>query len=780
MNPFEQWRTVTSSEAWAKKPPEEKEVIRKGFVDKYSAGDEEARKGFDYSTRDLENDVFNDPEFQELDNNIQEKYILGNIIASGKYKGDRAKIEASRLYEGYVGSAAVAGAKRTGLGVAQTFANVPKEAMPTGVFSTVKAGVDSLLGSPEEINKAIVEQDKIAKRAPVAAITGEVAASIVPAAIVPQATLVKGAATLGPKAVALAETASKLPYVGRFLNTTPILATNAAESYAIAPVSVTGGTPEEQQAAVRAGKTNAGMLGGAIPFAVGAVTSPMVKEVAGNTGRYLSAVVSKEGRYADIGDDLLRNIKERFPDATPEQIVKDLNELSTALTQSKTPFTGDLGAELLNRNKAAQVFTDMQTNIPGTKVDKFIVDNFSTKKLQEAKVLQDAASAAAPANKSIFQKVRSKYIDDPINEAKVALDAEVQLIEKEANKAVTTAFAPLKDLPAGDLGDLRKLTEDWLNSETVKPNAASASSLTAISNITKAPLAGPKKSSIMDVTGKPAFTTVGEKVPLTAKNAQEYIASTFRDVTAEGGTVAKQYLDEVLFPYFKSVGANLDGAKALSDKIYTQSSKAALDAKSAAAFQRRATVKADGNTAIQLLSEPVDFSAKLKTALNKGSLTADHIKVLAKDPDIGTEAVGTLRAGILADMADLLQFKKAGKVTENDIVEFGAKYGNEETEAAVRELFKGDKKLLDAFDTVLAPAKSANTYKQMAASGVDEATGSASNLVRAAGAQASPLRAQANTGVFNSASELLKWRARRELRASAADKQAALKIINKA
>lgn len=404
-NPLVKWYKATSSEKFKLLAPEEKEAARKQFIEKFSESEDEQgkierTKALDFATRDLQNDVFNDPAFQNADTTDQIEYIRANMYGTGRLDPVKEKERQSKgkLYKFFnpISSRDLAAEEY------DKYYNAAIEASVKAPFTTgVKQAYAVATGNEElsqKTQKEVQELEKLQKRAPIASAIAET---------VPQAAVGVGAG--------LVTGGTALPFLAR-------LGVGALVQGATAPVTSVERTSEGSSVKeLQSEKQKTAALSGILNVVGDVATAPAVTRKLGEAGRWFGGVVSEEKRVSDLADDLLREVAEK---GKPKDVLSKLTSASGKLQtvpEDKLVFTG-AAADLPQ-------LAEMQAGVARADIGKETFDRFQ-RPIQSQTT--NIAKFSTDASKS---KIASSFIRSKA----VALDGFKEEATKEATQLYTSA-----------------------------------------------------------------------------------------------------------------------------------------------------------------------------------------------------------------------------------------------------------------------------------------------------------------------------------------------------
>ncbi len=753
-NPINIWRKATSSDLWKKATPEQQQAVREEFIAKYAPvmADEKAALGLKFAISDLESEVFNSPDFKKMETEDQLKIIKANLTASGKREEGRATpgflLGTSMLSSSLASDPQIGGAYKKYLA----------RAGMAGAENAVLGAAQIVNPSNEALNKRIAENEQDIQRAPVEGFVGAATLAV--------------AASVATPLVKLGQVASKIPYIGKFL-AGPVVA--GAISGASTPVGVEGGSPEEQKNAVLEGKLRGVKLGAATGGVLNAATAPVTIRTAGDIGRNISGLFGEKGRIGDISDDLIAAVKKEYPKLTSQQIIQQAKELVDDIQQNPgRSFTGNVAKDFVTQNQVSRVLAKMQTSVPGTDVYDMLGKNLALPAAKIAQTLPEQPSAVVDS--PFLQKVYDKYVTPAKVSSKIATENTIGTITKNTNNAVTAVFAPLKDTDIGDLTELQKATQAWLKNPKNAGMLNTAKGLTAVKEILawKAPKA---KAGLLDQFGKPIQAAQAGPT-ITADQAKTYLQQTFSDITGESGTIAKDFANEVLYPFLGQKVKGIDTVRAMSDVLYNQADIAAKTAKVSGAKASTLVKNAGDNPVIKIIaaqSDPEKVGPSIISAMQKGDITAEHLKGIKKDPDV----VKPIKSLVMADIKTYFNGATNEEEAIDKLLQFRAKYGDKDVFNSVRELFNDDAKTFATLNRLQVLSDDAARYGGTVGPDVGKIRPGKEALKAGLAQGLQDVRAQTLTGSFNSLSELLGGKTRQLLRDSAFDKKTAMAILNK-
>ena len=734
-NPLELWRQATSNPKWKTLPENEKKALRESFLSKYKDAPEDVRVGLMVTSASSIDEIFNLPEFEQTDDDTKKKYLKGYIYASKGSIGKGLDILSEGALKKYKATAYMAGARRYTLGAKQIYQRT------ISPFSTK----EDIAKTQEEI----AANERIAQRSPGRALAGEVTMNVAAPLALARAAPAAATAAIAARTAPLVSKIAKLPWLAKLgLGATAV----GTETAITSPVEIKGGTEEEQSSAFWREKSS--------QFGVGTLTAglvqtpfvPAIRQRVGETGRWLYGFVSEGGRRGDIADDVLRRVKDRFPDLSEKEITKQLTSLSSQVKKIKDTEAATKIPELLGKNEVGLTLQTMQGENPIPDLKSFIVDNFSQKAVKEASKLK----AEKPAIENISSSFWNKYIKPNVVKTKTETDEAIENIKKTFTNDATRLYRTLTPEKVDiTKAQLRNRTLDFLKRSDIQAQRVTLKSNPAIKNI----LDKPKDK--------------GVPVRLTAKDLQEYIQQSFESLDGVGGNQTKAFVDDVLRPALGKENS------ALVDKVYESYLQM-----SAAKTAAETTVKAEGARALQAISARNPLIGAIAKTKNENAAEVPKTvielfrnkKVLpAHIDELAPEEVSSIGALVLSDISD--KFNKAVLPEDkiNVLGEFLQGYGGESKDAMLR-MFSKDKEASTILQKLYSLAEGADLRARNVLPAAEQGTGGA--LFKTVTAEASQARSLSISNLVNIVQSIQR-KTRKLLLESSIDKQEVLKLLSK-
>ena len=719
--PLDTWRKVTKSSKWQELPTEEKQRLRADFLNKFANDPDDVKAGLTIATAFDREEIFNLPEFRQADEDKKVKYLLGHEYAKWGNKGDSALNRAKAELYLYNMSATQAGMKRPVLAAGQVGARIG-------------------LGDKEQVDEAVSANENVAARNPSRAFSGEVLSNI---ATIPATGAVGAAAAKLPLLSKIPAAFENLPLLAKVLGTGTLV---GAETVLTSPVDVRGGTPEEKEKSFIQEKQQQFVTGGVLGAGGALITSPPAVDLFKRTGRWVRGAFSESGRYANLGDDIIREARTRFTDIPKETLVRQAQDLADKARVMAPEEAAVKLPELLSSNEFGRTLLDMQAGAPVPDLQNFLVDNFAAK----AAAKGSAISAPAVDTSTLSGRFFNTYVLPKRVMQKEATEGAIKQVEKEFTDSATRLYKTLEPQNVElTKTQLRNRTLDFLKRPDVQAQRRTLESNPAIQNI----LYTPKGSKI--------------KSKLTAKNLQEYIQQSFEALEGVGGTQVKDFVDDVLRP---SLGEA--GSKAVDD-VYDNYLK--LSTQKA---QNIALIKEAGKRAIKEISEKNPLIGTLSNTVNEAEIPTETIslftggKVLPKHvAELNPDDVKAVSGLVLADISDRFSKAKTSREKVEALAGFFEDYSN--SKDAVFALVSKDKDTAKAVDGLFKIAE-----------GLDKQLKNASASLTAQGGEIAKGLTRETTNVSSlTITQADRWLDRlrnktfRVLRESSVDPQKTLKLL---
>lgn len=729
-NPLVKWYKASSSDKFKTLAPEEREAARQQFVAKFSEHpDEEAAKerakALDFATRDLKNDVFNDPEFQTLDTKDQIEYIRANMYATGRLDPQKEKERQSKgkLYKFFnpLSSRDLAAEEY------DKYYNAAIEASIRAPFTTgVKQAYAAATGNEDLSRKTQEEVQKLEtlqKRAPVGAAIAEAA---------PQAVVGIGAglATGG---------AAALPFLAR-------LGVGALFQGVTAPVTSVERVPEgssvkELQAEkIRTGETSAALsLGGDV------LTSPQLRQAVGAVGRTVGAPVSRALREAGIGRELADEVQKPILNSLREELNAEavakgiLPDNISAYTDKKLA-SPEFQKRLVDETQAVlskqrgnlfasdTVYTAAAANSPELRRVQANVGNLDEiletslertlpKLTSEAKDTIETMKRAGivPVNQEsvapLQLKVYDKFVKPFVGEAAAAKDVTIKALDKSFKEAQTNI---IKQARGGVLAGKSNITPK----ETLKKFKEVAKAIPVNElDVLKGSNVYQVVENLAKKPGNRTFTFSE------LANLQQRLAD---DMTNSGP--AAQSFEEMFKVLNNSLGEANDATLTQLSQLGTDYVSNKATALASLTKESQINKRLTGMPILRAISEGKGAEDIAKAVRTEG-LSTKELEEILKDKEI----LGAVRGAVLADVADTLSLN-TGKV---DADTFYKVYGD--SVPTLQKLFAGDKKFLSLLSDISEVGKQTSAARGFAGRGGATAAQEGSGVKQTAASAAAEL-----------------------------------------
>lgn len=739
MDPLKDWQKISSDKDFSSLPDEDKAALRQKFITNTAGEDPKISKFLDYATKDLEKDVFNDPEFVDLDEQAQKDIIKANYIASGKIKNDNtlkprlgglrqsyADELADKALESYKSQAVVAAYSSPILGAAQLAGTIGTE-----VFGTEGKTL-------KNANEAIREMNRLKKRAPVKAGAAEIGSQIGVGLLTP---IARGAGFLG----------NLLRNAGM----------QGAAAVVTSPIQVEKGTPEQEAKDVISGKTTTGALTSGLSVAGDVVTSPAATNIAGDAKRWVQGIISPEGKVADIADDQLKQIIAQNKDtvaslkaqgklaekATPREILGTLQAEKARLEAASQMG----GKDIMFTGQAAggdSALKGLQTSVERTNPEQ-IIGRLEKTATPFAKTISEGIEDITPG--SAAEYVRTKFQPSEVGQSRVKLDVATEAEAAKLKEEIQNIWTP-----ARESGILKTPTGI---SETQYQNRISD----ALKDLPKK-----EKTKITSLLSRPKTLkgkinydqVVLDKIDLLQAKTPQNAAFIDRVIAVQDGLIGTAALPEI-------------------KKLFEQTNAAEIVSRGRLAETRKA-LGIDTQIENSFIKEPI----KKAFATNAGAKGLVDAALDSNTPRIQLDEIlkdkvlgKNLRSAVASDITDTLNLANID-TAPLEMQKLAQRYAGKEE--VVREIFKDNPDMLNAFNQLMdAGTATGQIRKSLGRKSGESGVKGSSYPLQAAAGQATGVRTGA-LGMFESIRESLNKGTRNLLRESITDKALALKILSKA